>query len=211
MDILGNLANKMRSDQTSETYFYWLFFGKAGYIGSKTFLRVLPCHDIFFNVFQLVVFMQMAFFFALGPMPNITFFCYLGMLCNLLLIVSSAVFLCKKEKEVVNGKGFGFWFYYMTRLLCTLICTLLSFTFLLTWLIRVWIVNKFDPTLEQNIVNDGNSIMNNLDNLSIARWVECIGYAIMIFHYSQTLYMMRLFTESFDDWTEKSKLRGSNL
>ena len=134
----------------------------------------------------------MVYCFASGPMLNIVYFCYLGMVCNLVLIVSSIIFLCSKEKEVANGKGFGFWFYYMTRLLCTLICTLLSFTFLLTWIIRVWIVYKFDPTLEQNIVNDGNATMNNLNSLGTFRTIECIGYAIMIFHYSQTLYMMRL-------------------
>merc|ERR1712228_1112740 len=116
-----------------------------------------------------------------------------------------------KDKEVIHGKGFGFWFYYMARLLCTLICTLFSFAFLVTWFIRRWIVTNFDPTLEQNIVNDTMPFMNNLDNLTIMMYVEVIGYSLMIFHYAQTLYMMRLFTESFDDWMEKSKLRTSNL
>lgn len=46
MDILGNLANKMRSDQTSETYFYWMFFGKSGYIGSKVNSFILKLIDI---------------------------------------------------------------------------------------------------------------------------------------------------------------------
>jgi hypothetical protein len=33
-NLLGNLAKNVSAKTAAETYFYWLLFGKSGYIGS---------------------------------------------------------------------------------------------------------------------------------------------------------------------------------
>merc|ERR1712232_244626 len=96
-----------------------------------------------------------------------------------------------------------YWFFYYSRLLCTLTCILLCATFILTWGVRYWIVYKFDPKLALNVVRDDNPILNDTTWLLVMAIVEVIVYMGMIFHHAQTLYMMRLFTESFDDLLKK--------
>ena len=138
----------------------------------------------------------MVYFFYDGPMLNIKYFAFFAILANLVLIFSSLVFFCRRKIEVVSyvfGKrGSGYWFYYYTRLCCTLICLLLSMTFILTWGIRLWIVRRFDPNLEMNIVKDPNPLLNSITSLPIVVALEIVGFFLLIFHYIQTLYMMRL-------------------
>jgi len=72
------------------------------------------------------------------------------------------------------------------------------------------VVNKFDPHLEMNIVKDSNPMLNNISSLPWVVGIEILIFVIVIFHYCCTLYMMRLFTESFDDWREKVERMGMN-
>jgi hypothetical protein len=149
-------------------------------------------HDIVWNVLQILVFAQMAYFFSDGPMLKIPYFCYAGILANITLIVASSLFYVNRTKEIFKGRGFSYWFYYYARLLCTLTCILLCTTFILTWATRYWIVYKFDPSLTLNIVNDSNPLLNDVTWLLITTIAEAVLFLIAIFHHAQTLYMMRL-------------------
>ena len=144
-------------------------------------------------------------------MKNIQYFSMTACVLNQLLIVSAMIFYFRRFKEVITGRGFSYWFYYYTRLLCTLTQILLSLTFVLAWAIRLWIVLKFDPDLEKNIVKDDEPLLNNVTSLQIITGLEIFMFQVLIFHYTQVLYMMRLFTESYDDWIEKCKMKVSNL
>merc|ERR1712151_1056886 len=109
MDLLSNTAKKLNSDNATETYFYWLCFGKAGYIGSKTFLGVLPWHDVVFNLFQMALFGQVIFFFYWGPMQKIFYFALLAIALNLIQIFAAIVFFARRGREILNGRGCVYW------------------------------------------------------------------------------------------------------
>jgi len=209
--LLGNVVKNVSAKTAAETYFYWLLFGRTGYIGSTTFLRILPLHDIIWNCIQILIFSQMAWFFWDGPMLKIPWFCFAGIAANITLITAASIFYVNRTKELYSGRGFGYWFFYYSRLLCTLTCILLCTTFILTWGIRYWIVYKFDPNLTLNIVKDTNFILMSTTWLFFMVVVEAVVYCLMIFHHAQTLYMMRLFTESYDDLLDKVKVKASNL
>jgi hypothetical protein len=143
-------------------------------------------------VIQILIFSQMAYFFFDGPMRKIPYFCGAGILANIILIVAASLFYVNRTKEIFSGRGFSYWFFYYSRLLCTLTCVLLCVTFILTWGTRYWIVYRFDPELTLNIVIDSNPILNTTSGLLVMVIVETVGFLMAIFHHAQTLYMMRL-------------------
>jgi hypothetical protein len=149
-------------------------------------------HDIVWNVIQILLFSQMAWFFSDGPMSKIPYFCYAGILSNITLIVAASLFYVNRTKEIFKGRGFPYWFFYYSRLLCTLTCVLLCVTFILTWATRFWIVYRFDPELSLNIVIDKNPILDTTTGLLVMVILETVVFLAAIFHHAQTLYMMRL-------------------
>jgi hypothetical protein len=118
--ILGDVAKTMIEKTTSEEYFYWLFFGRVGYIGSTTFLRILPWHDFYYHLFRTVLAASTIWFLCQGPLVRMVYFSVAIILASIFGMAGAMVFMVRKTREIFVEQGFGFWFYYYSRSSCTM-------------------------------------------------------------------------------------------
>ena len=118
--ILADVAKTMIEKTTSEEYFYWLFFGRVGYIGSSTFLRILPWHDLIYHLFRALLAASTIWFLCQGPLIRMIYFSVTIIMACILGMTGAIVFMFRKTREIFGEQRSGFWFYYYTRGSCSM-------------------------------------------------------------------------------------------
>ena len=154
----------------------------------------------------MLIFSQIIYFFRLGPLKKLEYFGFVVCGLNFIQILAALLFSCTMDKEIKkgeDGKGCTFWLYYFCRILGTMLTLLASLTFFIIWIARYWMSHTFDPTGLQNIMKENNKTLRDLDQLLTITYVECIILGFMLYHYAQCIYMMRLYTESYEDLAQK--------